>query len=476
MAFDQYENYDALGLAALIAAREVSAVEVLEAAIGCMEERNPALNVLVDPLYDEARQTIADGLPEGPLSGVPFLMKGLGLMMTGVRCAQGSALFADFVADHDSTIVSRIRRAGLVVLGTTNSPEFGLSSTTEPALFGPTRNPWNPEYSPGGSSGGSAAAVAARIVPAANASDGGGSIRIPSSNCGLVGLKVSRGRTPSGPDVGEGWGGLSNEHVVTRTVRDSAALLDATHGPAPGDPYFANPPERPFLDEVGRDPGQLRIALMTSPPDGRPVDSECADEARKAAKLCESLGHIVEEAGPAFDIAAMFRAVRLVVAGNVSLGVTTRLQSLGREQRQGDIEGISNAWSEEGARSSARDFANAMLTLHEVARAFGTFFEDYDVLLSPTLAKTPLKLGVQPMDSADLDRYWALQGEVIPFTAPFNAAGAPAISLPLGWTADGLPVGVQFGGAMGNEALLLRLASQIEAAAPWVDRRPAIIA
>jgi Asp-tRNA(Asn)/Glu-tRNA(Gln) amidotransferase A subunit family amidase len=314
--------------------------------------------------------------------------------------------------------------------------------------------------------------VAARIVPAANASDGGGSVRIPASNCGLVGLKVSRGRTPSGPDAGEGWAGLANEHALTRTVRDSAAILDATHGPAPGDPYFAKAPERPFLDEVGRDPGKLRIALMTAPPDGRAVDDACVTEARKAATLCESLGHNVEEAGPVFDFEAMLRAIRVVVGGSVGFGIETRLHALDRELRQGDVENITKTWAEEGASYSARDFAEAVFALHQVARDFGAFFEDYDVLLSPTLGRVPMKLGERPMDGTDLDAYYAHQCDIIPFTTPYNAAGAPAISLPLGWSADGLPVGVQFGAAMGNEGLLLRLASQIETAAPWATRRP----
>ena len=469
--FPEYEDLDALGLGELIDEGEVSAAEVMEAAIERMEALNPKLNVMVEPLYDQARAAAKSSAP-GPLQGVPYLMKNLGLMMEGVRCTQGSRLFADFRSDHDSDFVRRLRAAGLNIFGTTNSPEFGLNSTTEPAAHGVTRNPWNLDFSPGGSSGGAAAAVAAGIVPAAHGSDGGGSIRIPSSNCGLVGLKVSRGRTPSGPDVGEGWAGLSNEHALTRTVRDSAALLDAVHGPAPGDPYFAKPPARTFLDEVGSNPGKLRIGLMTAPPDGRGVGSECVAAAEYAAKLCEDLGHKVEIAAPEFDIEAMFEAMRVVIAGNVRRDVELGLKALGRGFEEGDTEKISQVWGEEGLKYTARDFADALWTIHSIGRAFGAFFSRHSVLLTPTLGKVPLKLGARPMDGGDLDAYYAFQGQVIPFTAPFNVAGAPAISLPLGATADGMPIGVQFGAASGSEAVLLRLASQLEEAAPWEDKRP----
>ena len=254
-AFPEYETYDALGLASLIASGEVKAEEVLEAAIGCVEERNPGVNAVVHTMFEEARRTIAAGLPEGPLSGVPYMLKDLYVLYTGAPTSNGSHLFDGYVADHDSTIVERLRAAGLVVVGKTNTPEFGINATTEPVVFGPTRNPWSPDRSAGGSSGGAAAAVAAGMVPAAHATDGGGSIRIPASNCGLFGLKPTRARNPAGPDVGEGWSGLSSGHAVSRSVRDSAALLDATHGPAAGDPYRAPPPERPFREEVGADPG-----------------------------------------------------------------------------------------------------------------------------------------------------------------------------------------------------------------------------
>jgi amidase/6-aminohexanoate-cyclic-dimer hydrolase len=475
MPISEYEDFDAVELGEMIGAGEVTAAEVLEEAISRMEALNPKLNVMVEPLFDAARRVAKASLPPGPLAGVPYLMKNLGLMMEGVRCTQGSALFSDFSSDHDSDFVKRVKSSGLNVFGTTNSPEFGLNSTTEPAAHGPTKNPWNTDYSPGGSSGGSAAAVAARILPAAHASDGGGSIRIPGSNCGLVGLKVSRGRTPSGPDAGEGWAGLSNEHAVTRTVRDSAALLDATNGPAPGDPYFAKAPARDYLNEVGENPGKLRVGLMLAPPDGRAVDPEVVAATQAAAKLMESLGHRVEEAAPDFDINAMFDAVRVVIAGNVGRDVKMRLKALGRDYQQGDTEEISRAWGEEGEKYTAENFADALWTIHDVGRRFGEFFGKHTVLLSPTLAKVPLKLGARPMDNADLDAYYEFQGQVIPFTAPCNVAGVPAITLPLGWSKDDMPIGVQLVAASGNEALLLRLASQIEDAAPWIDKKPGIL-
>lgn len=297
----EFDSYDGLGLADLVRRGDVSAGELLDIAIARVEAGNPELNAVVSRLYDQARAAVAAGLPEGPFTGVPYLLKDLGAHFTGAVTTFGSALFKDFVADHDSEITVRLRRVGLVIFGKTNTPEMGLAASTEPRLFGPTRNPWSLDHSSGGSSGGSAAAVAAGMVPMAHATDGGGSIRIPASCCGLFGLKPTRARNPMGPDAGEGWGGASVGHAVTRTVRDSAALLDATSGPDIGDPYWAPPPARPFLQEVGRDPGRLRIAITTRPWNGQPVDPECVEAALAAGRLGERLGHQVEEATPEID-------------------------------------------------------------------------------------------------------------------------------------------------------------------------------
>jgi Asp-tRNA(Asn)/Glu-tRNA(Gln) amidotransferase A subunit family amidase len=304
------ERHDGLGLAALVRRGEVKPQEVLDATIARIEARNPALNAIVTRLYDQARAAVAAGLPDGPFTGVPYLLKDLGALYAGAVTSSGSRLFEGHVADHDSEITARLKRAGLVIAGKTNTPEMGLCPSTEPRAFGPTRNPWRLDTSAGGSSGGAAAAVASGMVPMAHATDGGGSIRIPASCCGLFGLKPTRARNPMGPDAGEGWGGASAGHAVTWSVRDSAALLDATSGPDVGDPYWAPPPAGPFLAEVGRDPGRLRIALTVTPWIDSPVDPECAQAARAATRLCASLGHHVEEARPQVDEAWAGRSSR----------------------------------------------------------------------------------------------------------------------------------------------------------------------
>jgi Asp-tRNA(Asn)/Glu-tRNA(Gln) amidotransferase A subunit family amidase len=471
-AFREYENYDALGLAALIAGREVTAEEALEAAIARTEARNSRINAVVHTMYDEARRTISDGLPTGPLSGAPFMLKDLYALYTGAPVSNGSHLFDGFVADHDLTLVARMRAAGLVVMGKTNTPEFGLNAATEPIVHGATRNPWDTARSAGGSSGGATAAVAAGMLPMAHATDGGGSIRIPAANCGLFGLKPTRGRNPSGPDIGEGWSGLASGHVVSRSVRDSAALLDAVAGPAPGDPYWAPSLARPLAEEVGADPGRLRIGLLTAAPSGVPVDPECVAATEAAARLCEELGHDVEEASPNISMEAVLEALRTIIASNVRMVMDLRLRALGREQREGDVEAITALWAEEGLRASGADYARAVLAIHVTGRRFGQFFDDYDLLLSPTLAQPPLPLGAIDMMWDDMGRYYEALGNHIQFTPQFNATGCPAATLPLHWTADGLPVGVQLGARFGDEATLIRISSQIEAARPWWGRRP----
>ncbi|MCP4330357.1 MAG: amidase [Alphaproteobacteria bacterium] len=472
--FTAYGEYDAVGLAALIASGKVTADEVLAAALSRIAALNPRLNAVVHVAEDAARQALADGVPAGPLAGVPYLIKDLFLLCDGQPTWSGCRLFDGFVADHDATLVERLRAAGLVLIGKANSAEFGLNATTEPVLFGATRNPWNEERSAGGSSGGSAAAVSAGIVPAAHATDGGGSIRIPASCCGLFGLKPSRGRNPYGPDVGEGLAGLSMAHAVTHSVRDSAALLDATHGPAPGDPYAAPPPARPFSDEVGADPGRLRIALSTVSPIGTPVAAACVAAARDAAKLCTDLGHIVEEATPAIDGESLVDGWRVVAGTNARNVVDGRLAALGRAQRADDVEPITALWIEEAKGRSSTDYLRAIADLHRIGRRLGAFFEDYDLLLTPTLGGPPPPLGTLDMQGDDLDLYVEKLFTFIPFTAQFNASGGPAMSVPLAWTDDGLPVGVHFGARLGDEATLFRLAAQLEAARPWRDRRPAL--
>ena len=468
---EQFERYDGLGLAELIRTKEATPEEVLAATLERIDGSNPAINAVVTRMDDHARAAIRAGLPDGPFKGVPYLLKDLGALYTGVVTSYGSGLFASNVPDHDSEIVARMKRAGLVIVGKSNTPEMGIAPSTEPRLFGPTRNPWNLGHSAGGSSGGAAAAVAAGMLPMAHATDGGGSIRIPASACGLFGLKPTRARNPMGPDAGEGWSGASIGHAVTWSVRDSAALLDATSGPDIGDPYWAPPPARPFLEEVGRDPGRLRIALTTTPWLAGPVDPECAEAVRGAAKLCASLGHHIEEARPQFDEAAWGQASRTIVVASLTFTLETRAAALGRPLSQDDVERITWERVQEARAFSAADYARAIHTVHRTGRAVARFLEQYDILLTPTMAKPPHPLGVLSLSNPDSAAFLAARTASVGFTALFNSSGHPAMSVPLAVSKSGLPLGVQFVARFGDEATLFRLASQLEAAQPWKDRR-----
>ena len=470
--FAEYDRYDALGLAGLVNAGEVTPAEVLDAAVERVEARNPAVNAVVSRHYEQARAAIAAGLPRGPFNGVPYLLKDLGVQLAGTATTWGSALFRDAVADHDSEIVARMRRAGLVIFGKTNTSAMGLSTSVEPTLFGATRNPWNPERGAGGSSGGAAAAVAAGMLPAAHATDGGGSIRIPASACGLFGLKPTRARTPSGPDVGESWNGAASAHAITRTVRDSAALLDATSGPDVGDPYWAPPQQRPFLSEVGADPGRLRIGFTDRPWNGHAVDPECSAAVAGAARLCEELGHRVQEARPEWDEPARAAAFMVVVAAHTLAHLQLRAEALGRGLRPDDVEPGVWAVAEIGKKHGAADYARAIRVVHGAGRAVGRFFTQWDALLTPTMCSPPHRLGVLSLSSRDPDAFRDALIGTTAFTVPFNGSGNPAMSVPLHWTRDGLPVGVQFVGPFGGEAILFRLAAQLERARPWAQKRP----
>jgi amidase len=467
----EFEGYDGLGLAELVLRKEVKPEEVLEATLARIDARNPAINAVVTRLDDQARAAVAAGLPAGPFTGVPYLLKDLGVLFTGAITSYGGRLFADNVADHDSEMTARLKRAGLVIVGKSNTPEMGLCPSTEPRLFGPTRNPWRLDHSAGGSSGGAAAAVASGMVPMAHATDGGGSIRIPASCCGLFGLKPTRARNPMGPDAGEGWGGASVGHAVTWSVRDSAALLDATSGPDVGDPYWAPPPAGPFLGEVGRAPRPLRIALTTTPWFDPSVDGECADAARAAARLCESLGHHVEETRPEIETEAWRRATRVIVAANVTSSLETRAAALGRPLAEGDVERMTWDRVVDARRMSAADYARSIHTVHRVGRQVARFFQRYDVLVSPTMCKPPHPLGVLDMSTSDPDAYLAAVFASIGFTSLFNSSGNPAMSVPLATSSAGLPLGVQFAGRFGDEATLFRLGAQLETAQPWAGRR-----
>ena len=473
MNFEDYSSHDGLGLAALVRKGETTPSELLETAIARIEAIDPGLNAVVHKTYERARSAIAEGLPDAPLRGVPFLLKDLAVFYGGVPTTFGSRLFADFVPDHDSILVERQRAAGLMILGKSNTPEFGICAAVEPQLFGKCLNPWDHSRSPGGSSGGAAVAVATGMVPLAHATDAGGSIRIPAANCGLFGLKPTRGRTSQGPDLGEGLCGMATGHCISRSVRDSAALLDATHGAAPGDPYAAPAFEGSFLDEVGTDPGRLRIALTTENFDGRAVHPECAAAAESAARLCEDLGHDVEIARPEIDVQGMRESWRVIAAANLWAVICARSEALGRDPRPEDVEPVTWLWAQEGRLQNSAVLYAAIQTMHRGGRAVGEFYRRFDVLLSSTMASPPLPVGSMDMTGGDLEDFFHRQlMDEIPFTPLFNQSGGAAMSVPLHWSEDSLPVGVHFGADMGGEALLLRLAGQLEQASPWAHRRP----
>ncbi len=472
MTLPDYEDYDAVDLAGLVAKGEVSAEELLRAAVERMEQRNPIVNAVVHHWVDEAFARIAEGLPDGPFRGVPYLLKDLYAPYSGQPMTNGCRFFDGAVARADSTLVSRLRQAGLVIFGTTNSSELGLHISTEPQAFGPTRNPWLTSHSAGGSSGGAAAAVAAGILPAAYASDGGGSIRIPAACCGLFGLKPSRGRNPIGPVVGEGWAGLAVQHAVTRSVRDSAALLDATHGPEPGDPYAAPPLARPLLQEVGAAPGRLKLALVRqAPPSDPDIEPACVAAVDDAAMLCQSLGHEIEEVQLPVDWQALTEAVRVIIAANLKNDIAARVGEIGRHPEPSELEHGTQVFLSEAERFSAADYAAAVFQVHHCGRRIGQFLSDFDAILSPTITRKPWPLGDIDTLSGDIDALTERVVPVIRFTSLFNITGGPAASLPLFWD-NGLPIGVQIASRLGEEALLVRLSSQLEAACPWHLRRP----
>jgi amidase len=468
----EYDNYDALGLAELIAKKEITPLELLEAVRQRVEAINPRINAFNQLFFDMAEAQINQGLPEGPFRGVPFALKDLGQYLRGTVTSAGSRVWKDDVADYDSTLVARYKQAGLVIFGKTTTPELGLTTTTESVLFGETHNPWDLTRTSGGSSGGSAAAVAARILPAAHASDGGGSIRIPASCCGIFGLKPTRGRVPMGPDQFEGWNGFSVHHVVTISVRDCAALLDATAGAELGSPFFSPQPPQPFLNDTLIAPKQLRIALIIDPPGGTPLDPECKNAAIEAAKLCESLGHRVEEHKWPVDHEVMFEAFLNVINASTARTLADAARTLGRDVTEEDVETVTWVMNHQGRKVDAITYSRAILTAHQIGLEMARFLENYDVILNPTLAKPPVPLGALSLSPASIQGFTKEITEFGPYTALYNVTGQPSMSVPLHWTPDGLPVGVMFSGRFGDEATLLRLGHQLEKAKPWAGRKP----
>jgi amidase len=467
---EEYSRLDAMALTELTLRKEVTPRELVETAIERIEELNPTLNAVVTPMYEQALSAANSPTIDGPFAGVPFLLKDVLAAYAGIKMTLGSNRLRDFVPDHDSELVARLKRAGLIIVGKTNTPEFGILPTTEPRLFGACRNPWNTDQTTGGSSGGSAAAVAAGMVPMAHANDGGGSIRIPASCCGLFGLKPTRARNPLGPDFGDIMSGLLVEHAVTRSVRDSAALLDATSGPDRGDPYWAPPPIRPYLMEVGEDPGRLRIAFTAQTATGPSVHEDCVSAVQDAASLCADLGHEVVEAAPKLNGELIAHAFTLIWSSECAS--TLKLLNPNRDQ----VEPLTWALSEMGGQYAAADYLQALVTLQRISRQVADFFVDYDVWLTPTLAEPPVPLGTFDSPPDDPLRGFRRAKEFVPFTPICNITGQPAMSVPLFWNAEDLPIGTHFIGRFGDEATLFRLASQLEQARPWADRRPPVSA
>lgn len=473
---DGYTDYDAIGLAELVAKGDVSSGELLEAALSRAEAAQGKLNCFSALFPELARAQIETGLPEGPFTGVPYATKDLGVAIKGVPLTSGSRAFAGHIADEDSEITKRYRAAGFTLFGQTTSPEYGLTTSTESHLYGMTRNPWNLERSSGGSSGGASSAVAAGVIPLAQASDGGGSIRIPAACTGLFGMKPSRGRIPMGPTLTENWNGLSTVHAVSRSVRDSAALMDATHGRETGSRYVAPTPERPFLQEVQRDPGPLRIAVWPVAPNGTRPDSDAEAGLGATVRLLQDLGHLVEEADPHLDGDALGKAMLMIVSAHSAALADAREATLGRKLTKDELEPVTWRFVELGRTVPMAELVRTDHAFIHAAVRFEAWMDEgrFDAVLMPTLARAPERLGVLSLDPPDIDAYGEAINSYAPWCALFNQIGAPAMSVPLHWTEDGLPLGMMFGARHGAEGLLFSLAGQLERAAPWFDRRPPV--
>jgi len=486
---DELSGYDAIGLSELIRKGEITPTELLEKTIRRIEKINPKLNAIIYKMYDQACTEAArlssenEGAenPDSVFCGIPFLLKDLFAECKGTPFSEGSQAVQGYISKVDTELVKRHKACGLIMVGKTNTPEFGILTTTEPALHGPTVNPWDPGLSPGGSSGGSAAAVAAGIVPMAHGNDGGGSIRIPASCCGLFGLKPTRGRNPLGPLFGDVGSGIVHEHALTRTVRDSATLLDQTAGPDLGAPYFAPSPQRPFRQEVGRKTGQLKIGFLSSVPDGWNEDTglhpDCIDAVQDAARLCETLGHHVEEVVPAklgySRIPEFFGNIFACYVGHV---VAYWERELGRAIDQNELEAITWDSYQAGLKRTGADYLIAVEEIQRFSRKIAHWYHEgqYDLLLSPTMRIPPPKLGAFKATADDPREWLQVALSMVAFTRTQNITGQPAMSVPLFWNADNIPIGVQFAGRYGDEATLFRLAAQLEKARPWAAKIPPI--
>lgn len=471
---DDFSEHDGLALAALVAKGEVTPLELTDAAIERIERHNPALNAVVYKAYDEARKAAQGPLPDGPFKGVPFLIKDLGVPVAGWPRSYGSRFAAGWVDKDDCGLTRRYRESGVVLLGKTNTPEYGITGVTEGAYLGACRNPWNPDHVSGGSSGGAASAVASGMVPLAHASDGLGSIRIPAACCGLVGLKVTRDRNPNLPDGDNYAMGFSVDHVVTRTVRDSAAMLDVTGRPEPGAPFEAPHKERPYMEEIERSPGRLRIAWSSETPSGRPIDPQVQAALERTADLLRGLGHDVFEKGLGIDYRALYTARAPVSGANFAANIARLAAMLGREPQEHELEPLTWAALKSGRKVTGEQAFRGWQDLRDLNRKTLLFFEDVDIYLCPVLGTPVPKVGQIDPVAVEPQELNKRQSKAFPYTPPFNFSGQPSLSLPLEVDDDGLPIGMMFTARFADEATLLRLAAQLEKEAPWKGRRPAL--
>lgn len=490
-----YTSYDAMGLAQLIKNKDISATELLQLAVSQAEQQNPYINAIITKLYDYGQQQIAQGLPDGPFSGVPFLLKDLLGSLSDTPLSNGSAAYKGSISPSDSELVKRYKASGVVIFGKTNTPEFGLMGVTEPKAFGPTRNPWNTEHTPGGSSGGSAAAISAGIVPMASGGDGGGSIRIPAACCGLFGLKPSRGRTPTGPYYSELWDGAASEHVLTRSVRDSAAMLDATAGPDGSSPYPVRK-ENNFLSSLDTPVRPLKIAYSVQSFFDLPVTEDAVKAVQHTVKLLESLGHQVEAVHPHISAEELADSYLTMYYGHVAADMEFAAKLLNTNFSNLDVEDPTKVMGYIGKKISAEQFVTAKRRWNNFSQSMNALHQEYDLLLTPTLGSEPVKIGQFELGLVDkigtkvvnalglhglllksgMTKKLALENlEKLPFTQLANLTGQPAMSVPLYWTDSGLPLGSQFIAPLGDEITLLQLAKQLEEAQPWFDRMPASI-
>ena len=474
MGLAEYADYDGLGLAALVAKGDVAPIDLVEACVERIEAHNPTLNAVVHKAYDEARAVAREPLPEGPFKGVPFLIKDLGLEVRGWPRTSASHFACVYADTRDSELVTRYRAAGVVLVGKTNTPEFGIPGVTQSERLGPCRNPWNPAHVSGGSSGGAASATAAGIVPMAHASDGLGSIRIPAACCGLVGMKTTRDRNPNGPDDGDRAIGFVVDHVVSRTVRDSAAMLDATGYAEPASPYALPAKERPYLEEASRSPGKLKIAWSSETASGRPIDPQVQAALERTVDLLKGLGHEMVEQGLGVDFRELYKAQGRVSAPNFAASVKRWVDLKGREPEAGELGPLAQRAYDAGKRVSGQDALWGFQQLRIMNRQIMQVFETVDVFLTPVLGTPVPEIDWLDPLMEDLREFDRRQAQTFPFTPPFNFTGQPSMSLPLEVSENALPVGMQFTGRYADEATLFRLAGQLEKERPWKERRPQI--